>query len=215
MTRTAPPDAPPPDPKFRPDPELLESLIAAYQSKADKGRPNREDVLPYLLVRAFTPGDRGRAPDLAADAMLGIARPVTDRRLLHRSVRPVAMRRDTDQRKYLPGVRARIQPRNVARSRHPGDRVLRPRLFSGQPDAAGSHRRRIRRSPIGPMPSPCRSSRCSRPGRPSRGFQSRPGLVATVSCLADPGRGKFDANNDRHVAQRSLASRSATSASPG
>jgi hypothetical protein len=36
-------------------------------------------------------------------------------------------------------------------------------------------------------------------------FQYVSGLVATVSCLADPWRGEFDANNDRHVAQRRLA----------
>src|SRR5581483_4054120 len=54
-----PPDGHDPDPAFQPDPNLLTEAKRVFDELSKRHRPHREDVLPYLLIRAFSPGDRG------------------------------------------------------------------------------------------------------------------------------------------------------------
>ena len=56
------PDFPDPDPKFVPDPGRAKEWRGWVAEIGKEHRPRREDVLPYLLVRAFSPGDHGQRP---------------------------------------------------------------------------------------------------------------------------------------------------------
>jgi hypothetical protein len=206
VIRTAPGEAPPPDPKFQPDPALLTSLKAAYKSKADRGRPNREDVLPYLLVRAFTPGDRGarptwppvpcwESPDLLLidasytgpfDPSRCVATPISGNtyRVFVRAFN-LGM---------LPAVGTQVTAYWIDPGFFNGQPVQQPNLI-GAAYAEFADRTRagavqvVEVQPPWAIPFSLTGHEC---------------LVATVSCLADPWRGAFDANNDRHVAQRNL-----------
>lgn len=51
-----------PDPGFMPDPGRAAVWRGLAAEIGHDQRPNREDVLPYLLIRAFSPGDRGQRP---------------------------------------------------------------------------------------------------------------------------------------------------------
>ena len=56
------PAEPDPDPKFVPDPAREQEWRGIANEIGKEHRPRREDVYPYLLVRAFSPGDRGARP---------------------------------------------------------------------------------------------------------------------------------------------------------
>ena len=56
------PDYPDPDPKYVPDPGRAKEWRGWVAEIGKEHRPHREDVYPYLLVRAFSPGDRGQRP---------------------------------------------------------------------------------------------------------------------------------------------------------
>jgi hypothetical protein len=203
---TEPATAPPPDPKFQPDPALLRSLIEDYDSKADRGRPNREDVLPYLLVRAFTPGDRGarptwpptpswESPDLLLidasytgpfDPSQCVAMPISGRtyrvfvRVFNLGMLPAV---GTQVTAYLD------LPHFVGQSGY------KPRLIGAAyaEFADRTHAESVQVVEVQPSWTAWGGT-----------FLPQQGLVATVSCLADPWRGEFDANNDRHVGARSV-----------
>lgn len=50
------------DPAWKGGSGEAEEGLAWLQQYGRERRPNREDVLPYLLIRAFAPGDRGQRP---------------------------------------------------------------------------------------------------------------------------------------------------------
>jgi len=56
------PAGPDPDPDYQPDPGQADEWRAAYHDLSKEHRPRREDVYPFLLIRAFSPGDRGQRP---------------------------------------------------------------------------------------------------------------------------------------------------------
>jgi hypothetical protein len=56
-----PPD-PDPSVDWQPDPRHADEWRAISREVSKEHRPRREDVYPYLLVRAFSPGDRGQRP---------------------------------------------------------------------------------------------------------------------------------------------------------
>ncbi len=58
-TRPALPD---PDPEWQPDPDRVHVWRGMLGELGKERRPHREDVYPYLLVRALASGDRGRRP---------------------------------------------------------------------------------------------------------------------------------------------------------
>jgi hypothetical protein len=57
-----PPVLPDPDPSWRADPTLAARWRAFVHDRAPERRPPREAVAPYLLIRSYTPGDRGARP---------------------------------------------------------------------------------------------------------------------------------------------------------
>ena len=50
------------DSEYQPDPHLGDDWRGWIAEIGREHRPRREDVYPYLLVRAMSPGDRGRRP---------------------------------------------------------------------------------------------------------------------------------------------------------
>jgi hypothetical protein len=203
---TAPPPPSPPDPKFQPDPALLKTLTAELRAKEDRGRPNREDVLPYLLVRAFVPGDRGARPTWpptpcweSPDLLLidaSYTGPFDPSRCAGTPVSGNTYR--VFVRVFNLGMLAAVGTQVTVYWIDPG-------FFSGQPGAEPNligaayaefadrtRAESVRVVEVGPpwaIPLSLTGHEC---------------LLATVSTLADPWRGVFDANHDRHVGQRNL-----------
>ena len=145
---TRPHDPRDPDPKFQPDPKQLKLLIGLYGELSKRHRPRREDVLPYEMIRAFVPGDRGARPTWpptpcweSPDIMLIDAE-------LHRALRPGSAGRLSRQRPQLSRVRARFQPGPPGGRRHSRPRLVRRAGLLQRPagDRAASDRRRLRRS---------------------------------------------------------------------
>jgi hypothetical protein len=206
VIRTAPPVAPPLDPKFQPDPALLESLKAAYKSKAGRGRPNREDVLPYLLVRAFAPGDRGARPTWTPTPCWESP----DLLLINASYTGPF---DPSQCVGTPlsgnTYRVFVRAFNLGMLPAVGTQVtayyVEPGFFNGQPGyephlvgaAYAEFADRTR-------PGSVQVVEVKPPWTIPVSLTGHECLLATVSCLADPWRGVLDANHDRHVGQRNL-----------
>ena len=51
-----------PDPAWVPDPSLADNWRASRKRLGGDRRPKREDIFPFLLIRAMSPGDRGQRP---------------------------------------------------------------------------------------------------------------------------------------------------------
>lgn len=51
-----------PDPHWHPDEAAVATWKDIYDNLARERRPRREHILPYLLIRSVTPGDRGQRP---------------------------------------------------------------------------------------------------------------------------------------------------------
>jgi hypothetical protein len=60
--RPDPPAGRDPDPGYVPDPDQGDRWRRQAGEIGREHRPRREDVFPYLLMRAYSPGDRGRRP---------------------------------------------------------------------------------------------------------------------------------------------------------
>ncbi len=56
------PPLPDPDPEWQPDPDRVHVWRGMLGELGKERRPHREDVYPYLLVRALASGDRGKRP---------------------------------------------------------------------------------------------------------------------------------------------------------
>jgi hypothetical protein len=59
---TEPPKETDPDPEWQPDPGRADEWRRIANEIGKERRPRREDVYPYLLIRAMSPGDRGQRP---------------------------------------------------------------------------------------------------------------------------------------------------------
>lgn len=59
---TDPPTETDPDPRWQPDPGRADEWRRIADEIGKEHRPRREDVYPYLLIRAMSPGDRGQRP---------------------------------------------------------------------------------------------------------------------------------------------------------
>lgn len=59
---TDPPEPTDADPEYQPDPDLGDDWRGWIAETGREHRPRREDVYPYLLIRAMSPGDRGQRP---------------------------------------------------------------------------------------------------------------------------------------------------------
>jgi hypothetical protein len=195
-----------PDPAFQLDPGLQHSLTVQLQELSKEHRPLREDVLPYLLVRAFTPGDRAvrpiwppvacwESPDilLIDSAYTG---PFDPTRLVGYPVSGRAYRVFVRVLNLglVPGVGTHVRAWFVE-----------PGFFSGQsgyePHPIGGafidleDRTRAGAQKLVELDAPWVIP---------PGFFGHECLVATVGCVADPWGGVLDVNHDRHVGQRNV-----------
>src|SRR5450631_2070303 len=195
-----------PDSPDTTDAAKLKNILRDLTSKGDKDRPNREDVLPYLLIRT-APGDRGVRP-----AWTPIACWESPDILLI----DAAYTGDFDPAQCVGNptsgntYRAFVRVFNLGRFPAVGTQVTlywvdpgffgpnaanyEPQLIGGKfVDLADRSRsdsvQVVEIEPAWQIPYALTGHEC---------------LMAIVSCLADPWRGVFDSNNDRHVGQRNL-----------
>ncbi|MDQ2870140.1 MAG: hypothetical protein M3S32_05315 [Acidobacteriota bacterium] len=195
-----------PDPKFQPDPELLKRLIGEYGELAKRHRPRREDVLPYEMIRAFVPGDRGARPTWpptpcweSPDVLLidaGYTGPFDPARCVGSPV---------SGRAYRMFVRVFNLGLLEGAGTHVRGWYVEPGFFSGQPG--------YEPHPIGgayvdledrTRPGSHRVVELDLPWRIPASLTGHECLLATVECIADPWSRVFDANRDRHLGQRNL-----------
>jgi hypothetical protein len=195
------------DPGWEPDPHAADPWKGYIAEVGREHRPNREDVLPYLLIRAFAPGDRAARPiwppqpswlspdiNLIDDTWTGPFRPdkVVGSPTAGWSYRVFVHVWNLG---LLPAVGVHLRAWHVA-----------PGFFGGQPGAytpeliggaffdlasrtaPGAHRV-VEVIPAWSIPPHLTGHEC---------------LLASVECPADRWGGALDANADRHVGQRNL-----------
>ncbi|MDT4944646.1 MAG: hypothetical protein QOH14_1379 [Pseudonocardiales bacterium] len=195
-----------PDSANTPDRAKVKKVLRDLSGKGDKRRPNREDVLPYLLIRD-APGDRGarpawtptpcwESPDiLLIDAAYAgdfdpaqcVGNP-TSGNTYRAFVRVFNLGR-------LPAVGTQVTLYWVDPGFFgPNSADYQPQLIGGKFVELADRTRPesvqvVEIAPAWHIPYELTGHEC---------------LMAIVSCLADPWRGVFDSNNDRHVGQRNL-----------
>jgi hypothetical protein len=214
--RPDPDPGPDPDPAWQPPPGRVDTWQAAFDRLTIKHRPRREVVLPYLLVRALTSGDRGRralwppapcweSPDiLLIDA--GWSGPFDPSQLV---ASPTAGR---SYRVFVHVWNLGLVP---AVGVHVRAWWVRPGFFGQQtavlpeyqPALIGgsmidlSHRR---------SPDCHQLVELDRPWTIPADVTGHECLIASASCPADPWAGAWAPNDDRHVALRNLTIRAGT-----
>lgn len=194
------------DPNWEPDPLAADPWKDLIQEWGRERRPNREDVLPYLLIRAFAPGDRaGRpiwpprpswlSPDihLIDDTWTGPfqADQVVGSPTAGRSYRVFVHVWNLG---LLPAVGVHVRAWHVAPGFFSGQPGYTPELIGGAfldlaPRTAPGAHRLAEVMPAWSIPHQLTGHQC---------------LLASVECPADRWNGVLDANADRHVGQRNL-----------
>lgn len=172
-------------------------------------RPRREDVYPYLLIRAFSPGDRGarptwppvpcwESPDIALiDATW--TGPFDPGRLV---VSPTAGRR------YRVFVRIWNLGLFPAVGVHVRAWFVNPGFFGGNPGNPAYQPQLIGGAMVNledrTRPGAMAVVELDRTWDIPADLTGHECLMASVSCPLDPWGGALDANHDRHVGQRNL-----------
>jgi len=203
---TRPLDPRDPDPKFQPDPKQVKLLIGLYDELSKRHRPRREDVLPYEMIRAYVPGDRGARPTWpptpcweSPDLMLidaSYAGPFDPGRLVGSPV---------SGRSYRVFVRVFNLGLLMAVGTHVRAWYVEPGFFNGQPGVephliGGAYVDLEDRTRPGSM----RIVEMDLPWMIPPTLTGHECLIAVVECPADKWSGNFDANRERHIGQRNL-----------
>lgn len=195
------------DPAWEPDPSVADPWRDLITEYGGEHRPNREDVLPYLLIRAFAPGDRAKRPIwppqpswLSPDVLLIDASWTGPFRADKLVASPKA------GRTYRVFVHVWNLGLLAAAGVHVRAWHVNPGFFGGTPGAytpkiiggafvdlaprvvAGAHKV-VEMLPPWPIPLTLTGHEC---------------LLAAADCPADRWNGVLDANADRHVGQRNL-----------
>jgi hypothetical protein len=199
-----------PDPDWQPDDSRVDQWRDLYGKLAERHRPRREDVLPYLLLRAFSPGDRGQrplwpptvcweSPDILLidaswtgpfDANRLVASPTAGRgyrvfvRVWNLGLLPAV------------GVHVRawwVQP-GFFGPENQGQPGYQPALIGGamvdlDDRTRPGSQRLVELDQVWSIPAEISGHEC---------------LVAAASCPADQWSGRWACNDDRHFAQRNL-----------
>lgn len=198
------------DPGWMPTDDVKDAAEGLIKAIGGEHRPRREDVYPYLLVRAYSPGDRAvrptwpsipcwESPDiLLVDA--AYTGPFSPAQLV---ASPTAGRR------YRVFVRVWNLGLFPAIGVHVRGWYVNPGFFGGDPTNPA-----YQPQPIGMAVVPQLDDR-TKPGAmqvveldqtwdiPAT-LTGHECLMASVSCPLDEWSGALDANHDRHVAQRNL-----------
>lgn len=210
--RPDPDPGPDPDPAWQPPPGRVDEWRAVFDRLTVRHRPHREVVLPYLLVRSLTSGDRGRralwpptpcweSPDISLiDA--GWNGPFDPSRLV---ASPTAGR---SYRVFVHVWNLGLVP---AVGVHVRAWWVRPGFF-GQPAGRPGYQPTLIGGTMIDL-SHRRSPDCHRvveldqPWSIPADVTGHECLLASASCPADPWLGGWAPNDDRHVAQRNLTVR--------
>ncbi len=199
------------DPDWAPSDDVRDAAEELIRQLGDgEHRPRREDVHPYLLIRAYSPGDRGARPTWPSipcwespDILLidaAYTGPFSPSRLV---VSPTAGRR------YRVFVRVWNLGLLAAVGVHVRAWYVDPGFFGGDPSNPA-----YQPQPIGMTVVPQLEDR-TRPGAVQvveldepweipRALTGHECLLASASCPLDEWDGALDANQDRHVGQRNL-----------
>ncbi len=202
-----PPEFPDEDPNWQPDPHVTDPWKGIIGEHGREHRPNREDVLPYLLIRGFAPGDRAVRPMwppqpswLSPDILLIDASWPGAFRADKVVANPIAGR---TYRVFVhvwnlglfPAVGVHLRAWHVAPGFFGGTPgAFTPELIGGTfvdlapRTAPGAHKVREMQPPW-PIAANLTGHEC---------------LLAAADCAADRWNGVLDANADRHVGQRNL-----------
>jgi hypothetical protein len=204
----ATPDFADENPEWQPDPGVTDPWRKLIAEHGREHRPNREDVLPYLLIRGFAPGDRARRPMwpprpswLSPDILLIDATWTGPFRADKVVGSPTAGR---TYRVFVhvwnlgllaaAGVHVRAWHVNPGFFGGPVG-VYVPELIGGTfvdlaPRTAPGAHRVVEIVPAWSIPRRLTGHEC---------------LLAAADCPADRWNGVLDANADRHVGQRNIA----------
>jgi hypothetical protein len=196
------------DPGWEPDPDAAGPWRELIKEWGGERRPNREDVLPYLLIRAVAPGDRAVRPiwpptpswlspdiHLIDDEWTGPFDPsrVVASPTAGRSYRVFVHVWNLG---LLPAVGVHVRAWYVEPGFFGGQAgAYKPELIGGAfldlaPRTAPGAHRLAEIMPAWPIPPHLIGHQC---------------MLASVECPADRWSGVLDANADRHVGQRNLA----------
>ena len=198
------------DPDWTPGDDVKNAAERLIKEIGRERRPRREDVYPYLLVRAYSPGDRASRPTWPSipcwespDILLidaAFSGPFSPSQLV---ASPTAGRR------YRVFVRVWNLGLLPAVGVHVRVWYVDPGFFGGDPNDPA-----YQPQPIGMAVVPQLEDRTKLGAMqtveldrtwdiPST-LTGHECLLATASCPLDEWRGTLDANNDRHVGQRNL-----------
>lgn len=172
-------------------------------------RPHREDVYPYLLVRAHSPGDRGARPTWPSipcwespDILLIDAAYTGPFSPAHLVVSPTAGRR------YRVFVRVWNLGLLPAVGVHVRAWFVNPGFFGGDPGNPAYQPHPIGGAMVNledrTRPGAMQVVELDRTWDIPADLTGHECLMASVSCPLDPWGGALDANHDRHVGQRNL-----------
>ncbi|MBK8470603.1 MAG: hypothetical protein IPL45_12745 [Actinomycetales bacterium] len=206
-------DTPPPggdlDPGWRPSDRVRAAAEGLIKEIGREHRPRREDVLPYLMIRAFSPGDRGARPTWphrpcweSPDILLidaAYTGPFSPARLVANP---------TSGRSYRVFVRVWNLGLLPAVGVHVRAWFVNAGFFGGDPSNPAYQPQLIGGAMV-------QLEDRTRPGAVAlveldRAWDIPPTLtgheclMATASCPADQWSGTLDSNHDRHVGQRNL-----------
>lgn len=198
------------DPGWMPSDDVKDAAEELIKGIGGDRRPHREDVYPYLLIRAYSPGDRAVRPTWPSipcwespDILLIDAAYTGPFSLSHLVASPTAGRR------YRVFVRVWNLGLFPAIGVHVRAWYVNPGFFGGDPNNPA-----YQPLPIGMAVVPQLEDR-TKPGAmqvveldktwdiPAT-LTGHECLMATASCPLDEWKGHLDANHDRHVGQRNL-----------
>ena len=198
------------DPNWTPGHGVEDAARELIERIGGERRPRREDVYPYLLVRAYSPGDRAvrptwpsipcwESPDiLLVDA--AYTGPFSPAQLV---ASPTAGRR------YRVFVRVWNLGLLPAVGVHVRAWFVNPGFFGGDPANPAYQPQPIGMAVVPQLddrtkPGAMRVVELDRTWDVPADLTGHECLMASVSCPLDEWSGALDANHDRHVAQRNL-----------
>ncbi len=197
------------DPNWQPNDDAKNAAERFIKEHGRERRPHREDVYPYLLIRAYSPGDRGvrptwppipcwESPDiLLIDA--AYTGPFTPAQLV---LSPTAGRR------YRVFVRVWNLGLLPAIGVHVRAWYVNPGFFGGDPGNPAYQPHQIGGAMVNlddrTRPGAMQLVELDETWDIPSDLTGHECLMASVSCPLDVWSGVLDANNDRHVGQRNL-----------
>jgi hypothetical protein len=206
---TDPPKATELDPDWKPDGQTTRDAKKLIGELGRERRPRREDVYPYLVIRAYSPGDRGarptwptipcwESPDIALiDA--SYAGPFHPSKLV---ASPIA------GRSYRVFVRVWNLGLMAAVGVHVRAWFVDPGFFGGDSGNPAYQPKLIGGAMVNledrTHPGAMAVVELDQPWTIPTQLTGHECLMASASCPLDPWSGALDANHDRHVGQRNL-----------